>query len=99
MLCIMGTIRLPADRMAAARAPMAAMINATRAEAGCLEYAFAEDVLEPGLIRVSERWTDQAALDAHAASAHMQVWRAALREIGVLDRDLTLYDIGHPRPL
>ena len=99
MLCIMGTIRLPAERMAAARAPMAAMINATRAEAGCLEYAFAEDVLEPGLIRVSERWTDQAALDAHAASAHMQVWRAALREIGVLGRDLALYDLANPRPL
>ncbi|CAG4927172.1 unnamed protein product [Acidocella sp. C78] len=99
MLCIMGTIRLPAERMAEARAPMAAMIGATRAEAGCIEYAFAEDVLEPGLIRVSERWADQAALDAHAASAHMQVWRAALREIGVLGRDLALYDIANPRPL
>ena len=99
MLCIMGTIRLPAERMAAARAPMAAMITATRAETGCLEYAFAEDVLDPGLIRVSERWTDRQALDAHAASAHMQVWRAALREIGVLGRDLALYDLANPRPL
>lgn len=99
MLCIMGTIRLPAERMAEAQPAMAAMVTATRAEEGCLEYAFAADVLDPGLVRVSERWMDQAALDAHAASAHMKDWRKALREIGVMGRDLVLYDIANPRPL
>jgi quinol monooxygenase YgiN len=29
-------------------------------------------VLVPGLIHVKELWTDQAALDAHFASAHLQ---------------------------
>lgn len=99
MLCIMGTIRIPADRVDAARPAMAAMITATRAEPGCFEYAFALDAVDPGLIRVSERWADRAALDAHAASAHMGAWRAALRDIGVLGRDLALYDITNPRPL
>ena len=32
-------------------------------EDGCIDYAYAEDVLEPGLIRVSEVWRDQAALN------------------------------------
>jgi quinol monooxygenase YgiN len=58
MLLIIGTIRLPADRLAAARPAMASMIEASRAEPGCLEYSYAEDVLEPGLIQVKERWTD-----------------------------------------
>ncbi len=41
---------------------MAAMITASRAETGCLGYSYAEDVLDPGLIRVCELWTDLAAL-------------------------------------
>ena len=43
---------------------MRAMVEASRAEDGCLGYSYAEDVLEPGLIHVAERWRDRAALVA-----------------------------------
>jgi len=42
-------VRLPANRLEAARVIMAEMIEASRAEAGCLEYSYAEDVLDRGL--------------------------------------------------
>ena len=61
MLLIIGTIRLPADQLDAARPSMALMIEASRAEVGCLEYSYAEDVLDPGLIHVKERWRDRTA--------------------------------------
>jgi quinol monooxygenase YgiN len=98
MLLIAGTVRFPADKIDAARAPMATMIAATRNEDGCLSYAFAEDVLDPGLLHVSETWRDGAALKAHAASAHMAAWRAASSELGVGERDIKLYrtDEGTP---
>lgn len=50
MLLIIGTLRLTADQLDAARPSMALMIEASRAEAGCLEYSYAEDVLDCGLI-------------------------------------------------
>ena len=98
MLLIIGTVRLPPANLARAHAPMRAMALATRAEDGCLEYSYAEDVLEPGLIHVKELWRDQAALDRHFASDHIAVWRAAWPQLGIGSRDLRAYEVGEPRP-
>lgn len=97
MLLIVGTIRLPADRIDAARPAMARMIEASRAEDGCADYAYAEDVVDRGLIHVRERWRDRAALDAHLAAPHLAAWRAAWPALGFSDRDLMLYDVGEPQ--
>jgi len=96
---ILGTVRLPPERLEAARPHMAAMVADSRAEDGCLVYAYAEDVLEPGVIRVSEVWRDQPALDAHARSPHIQAWRAAWPTLGLHDRQLVAYDAGASRPI
>ena len=96
---ILGTVRLPPERLDDARPHMAAMVAASRAEDGCLCYAYGEDVLEPGLIRVSEIWRDQAALDAHAQSGHIKAWRAAGSELGLHDRQLVAYEAGASRSL
>lgn len=98
MLLIVGTIRLPAANMDEARPAMRAMVAASRAEQGCAEYSYAEDVLDPGLIHVKELWSDRAALDRHFASSHIAQWRAAWPALGVGERDLRLYEVGEPRP-
>ncbi|WP_374829311.1 putative quinol monooxygenase [Paenochrobactrum pullorum] len=97
MLLIVGTVRLPAENLTAARNIMQAMILASRAEDGCLGYSYAEDVLEAGLIHVKELWRDQAALDQHFASQHIATWRKAWPQLGIHDRDLTVYDVGAGR--
>ena len=99
MLLILGTVRLPVNLLDAARLSMASMIEASRAEAGCLEYSYAEDVLDRGLIHVKERWTDREALDKHFHSAHIAVWRAAWPSIGIRERNLHLYEVGEPEPI
>ena len=99
MIMIAGTVRFPADRIRDARDAMARMIEATRAEDGCVHYAFAEDVLDPGLIHISELWRDQAALEKHGSSAHMGVYRRAGRELGVAERNLRVYQVDEGRPL
>ena len=53
MLVIEGTIRV--RDVETARPVMAAMIAASRAEPGCIDYSYAVDILDPHLIRVSER--------------------------------------------
>lgn len=97
MLLIVGTVRLPAHNMEAARPIMKRMTDASRAEDGCVEYGYAEDVLEPGLIHVKEMWIDQQALDRHFAAAHLAEWRAAWPSLGIGDRNLRIYDVGEPR--
>ena len=87
----MGTVRVDPDAIERLRPAMEAMMAASRAEDGCLVYAYSLDLLEPGLVRVSEQWTDRAALEAHFKTPHMAVWRQALAG-QVRDRDIKLYD-------
>jgi quinol monooxygenase YgiN len=95
----MGTVRLPAENLLAARADILAMISASRAEQGCLEYCYAEDVLEPGLIHVKEIWTSREALRDHFAAPHLGAWRSAWPRLQISDRKLELYEIGYPEPV
>ena len=99
MLLIVGTVRFPPEALAQARPAMERMIAASRAEPGCLGYAYAEDILEPGLIHVNEAWQDDACFAAHAASDHLMSWRADCAALGAFDRKLWRYDGGSARPL
>ena len=99
MLLIVGTVRLSPDALEAARPAMRAMVAGSRAEPGCLRYAYAEDVLDPGLIHVVELWRDRAALDRHFASDHIAAWRAAWPAFGIGERRLDAYEVGEPTPV
>ena len=98
-LIIAGTVRVPPENLERFRPHMRAMLTASRAEAGCLEYSYAEDVAEPGVIRIFEAWRDQAALDAHFKTPHMATWRSHWPEFGVSDRRLFAYETASKRPL
>ena len=88
-LIIAGTVRVRPEVLADFRPHMRAMLDASRAE----------DVLDPGLIRVFEAWRDQAALDAHFKTPHMATWRSHWPAFGVSDRRLFAYEIASERQL
>ena len=96
---IAGTIRVPSEHLTALRPHMIAMREASRAEPGCVQYSYAEDIAEPGLIHVFEVWRDDAAIAAHFAAPHMTRWRAAWPAFGVSDRRLIAYEVAGQRPL
>ena len=96
-IAVIGEFRLPAGTFDDARPVMRTMLEATRAEEGCISYAFAQDVLEPDLVRVSEVWESIEHLGAHAATAHMAEWRAAHGRIGISGRSVVSYAIASER--
>ncbi|MPT48437.1 MAG: antibiotic biosynthesis monooxygenase [Sphingobium sp.] len=98
LLLITGTIQLPAEKLPEARAAMAEMIRASRAEPGCLHYSYAQDILVPDIIHVTEKWASADALAVHFASDHIVQWRRTWADLGISDRDLTLYEISSHRP-
>ncbi|MFM2099453.1 MAG: hypothetical protein RLZZ366_992 [Pseudomonadota bacterium] len=85
MIIVMGHARLEAGELDRLQDEMAAQLAATRAEDGCELYVFARDVLEPDTLRITERWRDQAALDAHFASAHMATFNAVMAAAKVIN--------------
>ena len=90
MLLIVGTIRLPPENLERARPVMRQMVEASRAEVGCLAYSYAEDILDSGLIHVIEAWSDRPSLDRHFDSAQIAEWRSHWPSLGITDRNLTL---------
>jgi quinol monooxygenase YgiN len=92
MIVIEGTIRLPVDGIEAACPAMEAMVRASRAETGCLDYAYSLDLIDPGLVRVTERWESREALKAHFATPHMAAWRVQFADLCISDRSLRFYE-------
>jgi quinol monooxygenase YgiN len=91
MIMVIGTIEVDlADRVRFLEEKQT-QVMATRAEAGCLDYAFAADSVDAGLVRLVERWESMADLEAHVAGL-----RAAGRPdqppVPSKMRDLTVYE-------
>jgi quinol monooxygenase YgiN len=98
-IILAGSFRLPVVRLDEAKPHLEAVIAATRAEDGCLIYSYGHDANDPGLIRVFETWRDQAAVDAHFASAHMQTWRTARERLGISERRIFAYEVASEREI
>lgn len=71
MIMVNGTVRFGAGEIERLKGAMARNIEATRAEDGCQHYAYAVDISDPDLLHVSERWSDDSAIERHMASPHM----------------------------
>lgn len=99
MLLIEGWLKLGTGEFAKLKDAAQAVVAATLAEDGCLHYSFAQDVGDPDLIRISERWASQEALAAHSASAHFGEFQKALGATKVEGADLRLYSAEEVRKL
>ncbi len=99
MIVVVGQFRFPPEQIAAALPAMRKVMEATRAEDGCIEYNYGEDVLDPGLIRVSEVWASRAQLDAHMQAPHMAVWQQERAALGLSGRAISVFEAGEPLPL
>jgi quinol monooxygenase YgiN len=100
MIIIQGWIRLAEGEIERLRPAAEAMIRTTRSsEPGCFEYNFAVDLVEPNLLRIGERWADQAALDAHFASAHMKEFQKAIAAAKIVGLSAMSYNGSDERKL
>ena len=92
MIVVTGSFRISPGMVDVMHPVMEAMMQSSRAEEGCIEYAYALDVFDPGLVRVTEKWRDQAALEAHLRTVHIAEWRAQCSALAVSERELTGYE-------
>jgi quinol monooxygenase YgiN len=97
MILVLGTVKLPSGKLEGARAAMELMIEASRAEPGCIAYSYAQDLLDPETIHVVEQWRDRQALTDHFATPHMAEWRGVMGSLGLTGRDLKLFEADDGR--
>ena len=99
VIVVIGHLKIPPEKLDQAKTAIGAVVAATLKEPGCLLYAFSEDALEPGTIRIAEKWESWDALKAHGTMPHLAAWRAALKEIGLRGREVIAYEAGETRVL
>ncbi len=61
---------------------------AARGEDGCVTFAFAQVLRDPGHYLLVARWRDRAAFDAHYASAAFAEYQSAITPLLVRDSEL-----------
>ena len=92
-----GTVRFDPAKLPAARERMIEMMHLSRAEDGCIEYVYSEDLMDPGLVHVFEIWRDEDALHAHHEAPHFLQWRADRDALGMSDRNMTAHSVASSR--
>ncbi len=90
-LQVVATIPAKPEAADAIRAALKDLVAATLAEDGCLAYDLFESASAPGTFVTVERWTDQAALDAHLGMPHVAAAFAAAD--GALSGDVAIHPL------
>ncbi|TRD10515.1 antibiotic biosynthesis monooxygenase [Erythrobacter insulae] len=99
MLMVIGKATLGEAGKDAALDAFKTMIEASRAEQGCIDYAYALDVIDPSVMHITEKWTDEAALAEHFQTPHMAAFRSALGDLDVQIIDVKKFRTDEGAPL
>jgi len=83
MLIVLAKAKVGAGAIDRAREAISTMVEASRAEEGCIEYTFTLDVLDTTSMHIVEKWKDEAALAAHFATPHMAAFGKAIADLDV----------------
>ena len=99
MIIVSGKAKLSPGGLEKLQEEMEAVIAATRAEKGCVDYTYGADITEPDTLVVLEYWEDWDALGAHVGQPHMARWFAKLGEVGVVSQSIRFIEAGEERNL
>lgn len=91
MIIVTGSITLLEGKRDDMISASEAMIEASRAEEGCVEYRYAFDLQDDTIVAFTEVWTDMAALRAHLATPHMAAFREATMELVAGRPEMTIW--------
>ena len=65
MIIVTGAVRFGSGEIERLRSALARNVEASLREESCEAYSYAIDLTEPNLLRITEMWRDEAAVDAH----------------------------------
>jgi quinol monooxygenase YgiN len=88
----------PAHRDEALR-HFTAVAEASRSEAGCIDYTATPDVENPARVRVFEHWTDEKELRAHLTLGHVEAFREAVSGLTRTGRSISLHVLASSGPM
>ena len=92
MIILEGWVKLKdAAELERVRPEVIAMMRASAAEPGCLSYAYSQDLDDPTIVRVIERWVDEAALSEHFGTPHMATFSLTIASTAIEKMSIKAY--------
>ena len=95
MIIVTGAIRFGNGEIERLRSALVSNIESSRKEGGCEAYSYAVDLADPNLLRITEMWRDEAAVDAH--SKRIPELMAPLEGAKVEGMSITAYEASFLR--
>jgi len=93
-IAVLGYIKIaPTDREAFVKV-LQTHVPRVRKKNGCIAYAFAVDVVDPNVVRMSEAWRDRQSLEAHLADDEFRGVQKELAHIKFIERSVQRYDVS-----
>ncbi len=74
------------------KAQLLQLVKPSRADEGCIGYDLHQAVENPGVFLFYENWESRELLDRHAASPHVQAFRAGSKPLLAAPPELTLFE-------
>ena len=99
MLIVLAEATLGEGALDAGRDALTTMVEASRAEEGCISYTYGVDILDPTKLLIVEKWVDDAALAFHFGTPHMAAFQQALSTLDVQITELAKYQADDGSPL
>jgi quinol monooxygenase YgiN len=78
MIVVLVEVETSAEAIEGLRAPLDVMQKASRAEEGCHDYTFSQEICDPNKMRIVEIWESMDALKFHFGTPHMEAFRKAM---------------------
>ena len=78
MIVVNARIEATEATISALKDAILKMEAASQAEDGCHDYTFSVELGNPNALRITEKWADMAALEAHFATPHMAEFQQAM---------------------
>jgi quinol monooxygenase YgiN len=94
MIVVLVQVESSAEDIDALRETLCEMETTTRAEAGCHDYAFSQEISDPSRLRIVELWESMDALRLHFATPHMAAFNAALASRPPKSMTLKVHELG-----
>jgi len=92
-LRVVARITARPDKVEELRQVLSGLVAPTRAEEGCISYELLQNRSEPTDFTFVEEWTNDAALEQHFTTEHIQNAMARLDELVAQEPDIRTYSV------
>jgi quinol monooxygenase YgiN len=94
-----GRMAIRPEMVEEARSAAIQMGEASRAEPGCNEYGFTQDLADPRVLVLTEEWASEEALQAHMATPSFAAFAELLARVIAAPPDFRRFNAQDARPL